>query len=74
MTIVKSLNDDDANTAPGVSVVAGSPVTVTFVVTNTGTAHLANVTVTDFVGDRDHVCGCGYGHGQRDSVVGSGRV
>ncbi|MBK6954504.1 MAG: hypothetical protein IPH27_03090 [Actinomycetales bacterium] len=47
VTIVKSLNGDDANTAPGVSVAAGAPVTVTFVVTNTGTSFLANVTVTD---------------------------
>ena len=47
MTIVKSLNDDDANTAPGVSVPAGSQVAVSFVVTNTGTSFLANVTVTD---------------------------
>jgi len=47
VSIVKSLNGDDANTAPGVSVVAGAPVTVTFVVTNTGTSFLANVTVTD---------------------------
>ncbi|MEI2647885.1 MAG: LPXTG cell wall anchor domain-containing protein [Dermatophilaceae bacterium] len=47
VTIVKSLNDNDANTAPGVSVTPGQPVTVTFAVTNTGTAHLANVAVTD---------------------------
>ncbi|MBK6443731.1 MAG: DUF11 domain-containing protein [Actinomycetales bacterium] len=47
MSIVKSLNGDDANTAPGVSVAAGSPVAVTFVVSNTGTSYLANVTVTD---------------------------
>ncbi|MBK6954506.1 MAG: hypothetical protein IPH27_03100 [Actinomycetales bacterium] len=58
VTIVKSLNDDDANTAPGVSVVAGSPVTVTFVVTNTGTAHLANVTVTDSLATGITVLGC----------------
>ncbi|MBK6954505.1 MAG: hypothetical protein IPH27_03095 [Actinomycetales bacterium] len=38
VSIVKSLNGDDANTAPGVSVVAGSPVAVTFVVSNTGTS------------------------------------
>ena len=47
VTVVKSLNSDDANTAPGVSVAAGSPVTATFLVSNTGTSFLANVTVTD---------------------------
>ena len=47
VTIVKSLNGNDANTTPGVSVTPGQPVAVTFAVTNTGTAHLANVAVTD---------------------------
>jgi uncharacterized repeat protein (TIGR01451 family) len=47
VSIVKSINGDDANTAPGVSVAAGAPLTVTFVVTNTGTSFLANVAVTD---------------------------
>ncbi len=44
---MKSLNGNDANTTPGVSVTPGQPVAVTFAVTNTGTAHLANVAVTD---------------------------
>ena len=49
VSIVKSINGDDANTAPGVSVTAGSPLSVSFVVSNTGTSYLSNVTVTDSV-------------------------
>lgn len=45
--IVKSINNNDANTAPGVSVPAGSNMTITLDVTNTGNAPLTNVTVTD---------------------------
>ena len=45
--IVKSTNGQDANEAPGPTVVVGSPVTWTYVVTNTGTVSLANVSVLD---------------------------
>ena len=47
ITVVKSINGDDANTAPGVSVSAGSTMDVSFLVTNTGDVKLASVTVTD---------------------------
>ena len=47
VTLVKSINGDDANAAPGVSVGAGSAMSVSFVVTNTGSSYLANVVVTD---------------------------
>jgi uncharacterized repeat protein (TIGR01451 family) len=74
VSIVKSLNGDDANTAPGVSVVAGAPVTVTFVVTNTGTSFLANVTVTDSLATGITCEGAAADTAECDSVVGSGRV
>jgi uncharacterized repeat protein (TIGR01451 family) len=45
--IVKFVNGDDADTPPGPHVPAGSPVTFTYVVTNTGNVPLANVVVND---------------------------
>jgi uncharacterized repeat protein (TIGR01451 family) len=45
--IVKFVNGQDANTPTGPHVAAGSTVTFTYVVTNTGTVTLANVSVTD---------------------------
>jgi uncharacterized repeat protein (TIGR01451 family) len=45
--IVKLTNGTDNDTAPGVLVEAGSTVTWTYVVTNTGNVPLTNVTVTD---------------------------
>lgn len=47
--IVKFVNGDDADNAPGVYVAAGSTVTFTYVVTNTGNVPLSNVAVTDDV-------------------------
>ncbi|WP_169583406.1 MULTISPECIES: SdrD B-like domain-containing protein [Microbacterium] len=45
--IVKSTDGEDANEAPGVELAAGDDVEWTYVVTNTGTAPLTDVTVTD---------------------------
>jgi uncharacterized repeat protein (TIGR01451 family) len=45
--IVKLVNGQDADTPPGPHVAAGSTVTFTYVVTNTGNVPLANVVVTD---------------------------
>lgn len=45
--VVKLINGDDANTAPGVAVPAGQDMTITFEVTNTGNAPLAGIVVTD---------------------------
>ncbi len=45
--IVKFVNGQDANTAPGPSVTTGSTLTFTYVVTNTGNVPLVNVAVTD---------------------------
>ena len=47
ITIVKTINGDDANTAPGVTVPAGSTMAIAYVVTNSGNVALTNVTVTD---------------------------
>ncbi len=49
VSIVKSINGDDANTAPGVLVVAGSTMAVSILVTNTGDVRLADLVVTDSV-------------------------
>jgi hypothetical protein len=45
--IKKSTNGADADSAPGPSIVIGSPVSWTYVVTNTGTINLSNVKVAD---------------------------
>src|SRR4029077_12324356 len=47
INIVKFVNGQDADTAPGPQVSAGSTVTFTYVVTNTGNVPLANVVVCD---------------------------
>ena len=45
--LVKLTNGTDNNTAPGLAVTVGTPVTWTYTVTNTGNVPLANVVVTD---------------------------
>ncbi len=45
----KLVNDQDADTCPGPTVAAGSVVTYTYKVTNTGTTMLDHVTITDDV-------------------------
>ena len=45
--IEKATNGQDADTEPGPGILAGSPVTWTYVVTNTGNAELTSVVVTD---------------------------
>ncbi|MEL4164673.1 hypothetical protein MTQ16_07430 [Corynebacterium bovis] len=47
LRVVKKINNDDANTAPGVEVAPGSDLNVTYVVTNTGNRPVFNVTVAD---------------------------
>ena len=47
MNIVKLVNGQDADSPPGPQVAAGSTVTFTYVVTNTGPVSLGNVVVTD---------------------------
>ena len=47
INIVKFVNGQDADTPTGPHVAAGSTVTFTYVVTNTGNVPLANVAVTD---------------------------
>src|SRR4029077_8601240 len=47
INIVKFVNGQDADSAPGPQVAAGSTVTFTYVVTNTDNVPLANVVVTD---------------------------
>lgn len=45
--IVKYINGDDANTAPGVNVKVGEDMKITYLVTNIGDSPLKNVKVTD---------------------------
>ena len=47
VSIRKSTNGDDANSAPGPTIIVGSPVTWTFEVTNDGTVAVTGVVVTD---------------------------
>lgn len=47
MYVVKKINGQDANTAPGVLVVPGSTMNVTFTVFNNGSTRLESVTVSD---------------------------
>jgi uncharacterized repeat protein (TIGR01451 family) len=47
ISVVKSINGDDANTAPGVIVDPGSTMAVTFLVRNTGNMTLSPVVLTD---------------------------
>ncbi|MEL4165315.1 NEW3 domain-containing protein, partial [Corynebacterium bovis] len=47
LKVVKKINGDDANAAPGVEVAPGSDLNVTYVVTNTGNRPVFNVTVAD---------------------------
>src|SRR5205814_621009 len=47
INIVKIVNGQDANSAPGPHVPVGSAVTFTYVVTNTGTVPLANLVLVD---------------------------
>jgi hypothetical protein len=49
MYVVKKINGQDANTAPGVLVVSGSSMQVTFTVFNIGSTRLESVTVSDDV-------------------------
>lgn len=45
--LVKSVNDQDANTAPGPTLNAGDPVTFTYVITNNGGTTLTNIALSD---------------------------
>lgn len=64
ISIKKSTNGEDADQAPGPSILVGSPVTWTYVVANIGTVNLTNVVVVD---DRGVAVSCG---GQTTLVVG----
>lgn len=56
IAIKKSTNGEDADTAPGPSLLVGSAVTWRYVVTNIGTTPLTGIVVTD---DRGVVVNCG---------------
>ncbi|HWN43888.1 MAG TPA: hypothetical protein VNW71_16810 [Thermoanaerobaculia bacterium] len=47
LTIVKKTNGHDANTAPGPEIPAGSTVTWSYIVNNTGNVTVSNIKVTD---------------------------
>ena len=54
--IEKSTNGEDADNAPGPTVLVGSPIAWTYVVTNNGTVDLTNIVVVD---DRGVAVNCG---------------
>ena len=47
ISIIKKVNGEDANTAPGVYIGQGDPVAFQYVVQNTGNVGLTNISVTD---------------------------
>ncbi|MGB8858143.1 MAG: SdrD B-like domain-containing protein [Ilumatobacteraceae bacterium] len=49
IALKKYVNGNDAQTAPGVNIPKGAPVTWTYDITNTGNTYLKNVTLTDLV-------------------------
>ncbi|QDZ41936.1 hypothetical protein [Corynebacterium sp. sy039] len=55
ITVVKKINDDDANSKPGVKVQPGEDMNIVFEVTNTGTATLGDITVSDNVIPADQI-------------------
>ncbi|MBP3088766.1 hypothetical protein EML15_06330 [Corynebacterium sp. sy017] len=55
ITVVKKINDEDANTKPGVKVQPGSDMDVVFEVTNTGSATLENIALSDNVIPADQI-------------------
>ena len=58
ISVVKKINSDDANVAPGVQVAANASLAVTFEVTNTGNLRLSPVTLTDTEPDGPRVITC----------------
>ena len=72
VSIRKSTNGEDANDAPGPTITVGSPVTWTYLVSNTGTMPLTGVVVVD---DRGVTVTCGQSTlavGQSMTCTGSG--
>ncbi|MBP3088516.1 hypothetical protein EML15_05070 [Corynebacterium sp. sy017] len=55
ITVVKKINGDDANSKPGVKVSPGEDMDIVFEVTNTGSATLGDITVSDNVIPADHI-------------------
>mgnify|MGYP000984666136 CR=1 FL=1 len=61
LALRKSINGDDANTAPGVAVAPGSTMAITFEVTNTSANPLHDIKVTDdTIGASDISCPSSY--------------
>ena len=70
--IEKATNGDDADVGPGPSVVIGSAVTWTYVVTNTGSVDLSGVIVTDdILGDICSIGDLGVGESETCEAVGA---
>lgn len=49
ISLIKSVNGDDANVCPAIEVADGSALTYTFTVVNTGSETLENIKITDDV-------------------------
>jgi hypothetical protein len=69
ISIVKSVNGLDANSAPGPTITAGSAVTWTYLITNEGNVPLTNIEVTDDQGVT--VTGLVTGLGVGESMTGT---
>ena len=48
INLMKAVNGDDANSAPGPQFEVGDTITITYKITNTGDTDLSNIVVTDF--------------------------
>ena len=73
LTVVKRINGDDANEAPGVEVTKGAEMNVTIEVTNSGDADLTNLEVADSIIPANQI-DCGEGKNVVATLAAGARI